>query len=137
MQSLHLVIGYTTVSSLQIEHGLVLIIAGSDAAEMHGLAFGCGGHGEPVFFVLAFSFFVLAVVFFLLAFVFFGLAFLFFRLAFVFFVLALVFFGLLVGVTTTVGRLVDFGSGFGIMLFIKPAILGRQMGPVILGRRTR
>ena len=52
MQSLHLVIGYTTVSSLQIEHGLVLIMAGSDAAEMHGPAFGYGGHGEPIFFGL-------------------------------------------------------------------------------------
>ena len=104
---------------------------------MHGSAFGCGGHGEPVFFVLAFAFFVLAFVFFLLTVVFFGFAFVFFGLAFVFFVLALVFFGLLVGVTTTVGTLVDLGSGFGIMLFIKPAILGRQMSPVILGRRTR
>ena len=137
MQSLHLVIGYTTVSSLQIEHGLVLIMAGSDAAETHGPAFGCGGHGEPVFFVIAFVFFVLAFVFFVLAFVFFGLAFVFFGLAFVFFVLALVFFGLLVGVTTTVGALVDFGSGFGIMMFITPVILGRQMSPVIMGSRAR
>ncbi len=37
---------------------------------MHGPAFGCGGHGEPVFLVLAFVFFVLAFAFFVLAFVF-------------------------------------------------------------------
>ena len=104
---------------------------------MHGSAFGCGGHGEPVFFVLAFAFFVLAFVFFLLAFVFVGLAFVFFGLAFVFFVLALVFFGLLVGDTTTVGALVDSGSGFGIMMSIKPAILARALSPVILDRRAR
>ena len=134
---MHLVIGYTTVSSLQIEHGLVLIIAGSDAAEMHGPALGCGGHGEPVFFVFAFSFFVLAFVFFLLAFVFFGLAFLFFGLAFVFFVLALDIFGLLGVDTPTAGALVDSGSGFGIMMSIKPAILARALSPVILGRRAR
>ena len=126
MQSLHLVIGCTTVSSLHIEHGLVLIMAGSEAAEMHGPAFGCVGHAEPVFFVLAFVFFVLAFVFFLLAFVFFGLSFVFFGLAFVFFVLALVFFEFLVGVTTAVGALVDFGSGFGIMMSINPVILGRR-----------
>ena len=106
MQSLHLVIGYTTVSSLQIEHGLVLIMAGSDAAEMHGPAFGCGGHGEPVFFVLVIVFSVLAFVLFVPAFV----------------------------SKTTVGAPVDSVIAFGWPSFINPGILGRQMSPVILGR---
>ena len=112
MQSLHLVIGCTTVSSLHIEHGLVLIMAGSE--ESTAPTFGCVGHGGPVFFVIAFVFFVLAFVF--------------FGVAFVLFVLALVFFEFLVGVTTTVGALVDFGSGFGTMMLklIKPVILGRR-----------
>ena len=45
---------------------------------MHGPAVGCGGHGEPVFFVLAFVFFVLAFICFVIVFVFFVLAFVFF-----------------------------------------------------------
>ena len=114
MQPLHLVIGGTTVSSLHIEHGLVLIMAGSE--ESTAPTFGCEGHGGLVFFVIAFIVFLLALVF--------------FGVAFIFFVLALVFFEFLVGVTTTVGAFVDFGSDFGCMML-------KLINPVILGRRAR
>ena len=70
-------------------------MSGLETEEIHAPAFGCGGHGEPVSFGLAFV------------------------------------------VKTTVGALVDFGSALGIMMFITPVILGRQMSPVMLGRRAR
>ena len=71
----------------------------SEAAEMHGPAVGCGGHGEPVFFVLVIVFSVLAFVFFVPFFVF----------------------------KTTVGAPVDFVIAGGWPFFISPVNRGRQL----------